>query len=113
MTPADAQMVVLTACQATCPREKTSDVIGVGLVCHDCYNASVRARRAARKAQLAAEPRCEVPGCKARGAWIAGSERTLLCGRHLKRARVSVSRYGILGLTATGERKHLLAWATQ
>ena len=53
--------------------------------CSDCYNAAVFARRARRKAELDAMPRCEVPGCKHRGNYRSAG--TLICGRHMKRAQ--------------------------
>ena len=48
----------------------------------------------ARKAQLDAMPRCEVPGCKRRGTarWGWGNNRALLCGRHGKRAEREFNR---------------------
>lgn len=56
-------------------------------VCVECYNAYVRARKAARRAQLDDLPRCEVASCTARGAWTVGHARVLLCGRHKERVR--------------------------
>lgn len=53
-------------------------------VCDTCWNASVQARKAARKAQLAAMPRCEVPGCTRRGTQVVWGH-TLMCGHHLRR----------------------------
>lgn len=61
-----------------------------GALCIDCIAAHNARAREARKAQLAAAPRCEVPGCRYRGAWRASG--VLLCGRHLKRARAEVRR---------------------
>ncbi len=59
--------------------------------CIDCYRAAqplefaARAEyEAARKRQLAKEPRCTVDGCKRRGA--VTSFGTLLCRAHFKRA---------------------------
>lgn len=53
--------------------------------CWKCRNSSILEQRAARKAQLAAMPRCEVPNCNARGAWR--SLGVLLCTKHLRRAQ--------------------------
>jgi hypothetical protein len=57
-------------------------------------NAAHRKYREERKAQLAALPRCQVPGCKARGTWNAGSADgpVLMCGRHLKAAQREFQR---------------------
>ena len=56
--------------------------------CGGCA-ADARAKyKAARAAELAAEPRCLVPGCKRRGTFRAGSyNAALICGRHLKAAQ--------------------------
>lgn len=65
--------------------------------CAACHNADYYAQKAARKVQLAAEPRCEVEGCKARGAWRCGAEpAALLCGRHLKAARAKNAPSGAM-----------------
>jgi hypothetical protein len=52
-------------------------------VCGDCWNASVKARREDRKAELAQEPRCEVPGCKHRATYTV-YYTVGMCGYHLK-----------------------------
>ena len=58
--------------------------------CQACSHAEYDARKAARKAELAAMPRCEVPGCRARGKWTVGAiEQVRLCGRHLTAARAA------------------------
>ena len=54
--------------------------------CGSCHNAAFYARREARKAQLATEPRCEVPNCHRRGAQLV-SHHTLMCQAHFKRAQ--------------------------
>ncbi len=61
------------------------------LVCCDCWNAGVDARKAARKAQLAEMPRCEVPGCKSRGT-LTVARLTLMCGRHFHKAESEMVR---------------------
>jgi len=54
--------------------------------CVDCIGRRIEAGNLRRKAQLAAEPRCEIHGCTRRGAWHVGIGRVLLCGGHKKRA---------------------------
>ena len=87
--------------------------------CFACAKAADDARRAARRAELAALPRCEVPGCKARGTWRVGGN-LLLCKRHLTRAQGARARTlagpcAILGcLTQAGtDRESLLKFAQQ
>lgn len=57
-------------------------------LCTDCITRLNRDWRVKRKAQLATEPRCEVPNCKRRGTkrygW--GGDKALLCGQHGKQA---------------------------
>jgi len=81
--------------------------------CTDCYNATVGRSRAQRKAELAAEPRCEVSGCRRRGNWRAAG--VLLCGRHLKAAQREHTRvtggFGILGGLMDYDRSDVLRWA--
>ena len=69
--------------------------------CRDCVKAAAELNRVylaemkrARKAELDALPRCEVPGCKYRGTarWGSGNNRALLCGRHGKRAEREFNR---------------------
>lgn len=56
--------------------------------CCTCWNQSVADRRAARKAELAAMPRCEVSRCSRRGTWDVGHAPTVkLCGQHKNKAR--------------------------
>ena len=61
-------------------------------VCSECWNEGVYARRAERKAELAAMPRCEL--CKRRGTSHVGSgrDRVLLCGRHTANAKAGYIR---------------------
>ena len=59
-----------------------------GHLCSPCWNARVDARKAKRKVDLAAMPRCEANGCKARGRWRIGGH-TLLCGKHTDRAKAN------------------------
>lgn len=62
-----------------------------GALCGPCIGKRNEAAREARKAQLAALPRCEVTGCKCRGNFrVAGV--ALLCGRHLSAAKRSKAR---------------------
>ena len=82
--------------------------------CMACHNAAIAGRRAERKAQLAAEPRCEVAGCRRRGNWRTGG--VLLCGRHMKAAQREHTRIaassGIFGGLMDYDRMDLLRWAT-
>src|SRR3990172_13059978 len=64
--------------------------------CTECHNRGYYERKAARKAQLAALPRCEF--CNRRGSFIAVGS-VLLCGQHLREAQHKASAFGIFGLT--------------
>ena len=81
--------------------------------CTDCVAKANVEARAARKAQLAAEPRCEVAGCSRRGSWRAMG--VLLCGAHLKAAKREQARVaaplGILGGLMTFGRDDIIHWA--
>jgi hypothetical protein len=57
---------------------------GGGALCADCINRINRQIREERRRQLAAMPRCEVPGCNRRAT--IRHNGTGLCGRHWKRA---------------------------
>lgn len=81
--------------------------------CCDCHNTAVREYREARRASLAAEPRCEVDGCHRRGAYKAGHESVLLCGAHLRRAQAVAARAGVFGMGVQWERAAVLAAAGQ
>ena len=68
-----------------CTHNRKSCETSAGACCTDCWNASVAARRAERKAQLDTEPRCAC--CKRRGAYsCGGTDPVLLCGRHYNQA---------------------------
>ena len=79
----------------------------------DTHNAAVAEYRAARAAQLAAMPRCEVTGCKSRATYRAGSEGTGICGRHLNRAQATAARAGVWGSGTNWTRATVLAAATR
>ncbi|MHB1525011.1 MAG: hypothetical protein ACYCZN_01805 [Candidatus Dormibacteria bacterium] len=79
--------------------------------CCDCHNRAVREYQAARRASLAAEPRCEVDGCRRRGAYKAGHESVLLCGAHLRRAQAVAARAGVFGMGVQWARETVLAAA--
>ena len=77
--------------------------------------------RAARKAELGAERRCEVPGCSRRGSWTL-AHVLLVCGSHRKKIegaayrKVAGSGLGCLALGGAGpvyNRGSLLALAQQ
>lgn len=83
----DAQTTILRACgHPTHPSRVCEVDMGKGerlRVCADCYNASVAARRAERKAYLATLDRCAVPGCTRRATIaINGLD---ICGTHRRR----------------------------
>lgn len=59
-------------------------------LCLDCWTVQNAKYREERKQALAAAPRCEAPGCKARGAWKTTG--VLLCRRHLR--AVEAAWYG-------------------
>ena len=88
--------------------------------CVQCISKHNRERRENRKAEMAALPRCEVPGCKRRGNWKAGQEKVLLCGHHLKAAKiahqkaVNIATGGVLflGDQIPSSRDSVLKWAT-
>ena len=65
--------------------------------CVDCIAAINRRMREERKAQLAAMPRCEVDGCKARATYtVAGVVR--MCGRHVRKAEARAAGFGWLAM---------------
>lgn len=84
--------------------------------CCDCISARNRNAKAARKAALDAEPRCEVARCRRRGAWKLGG--VLLCGGHTKRAKaghakVAASMGGLaLFIPVDYDRTSILFWAS-
>jgi len=82
--------------------------------CTDCLDKANVEARAKRKAQLAAEPRCEVTGCKRRGNWRSAG--ALLCGRHMKAARAghykATASFGILGALMEYDCTDVLTWAS-
>ena len=61
--------------------------------CVPCISASNAEARAARKAALAAAPRCCVPSCGMRANLTHNG--TGICGRHFKRARATVERRAV------------------
>jgi hypothetical protein len=74
-------------------------------VCCACWNTYAIRRRAIRKAQLAAAPRCEV--CTRRGT--VRTCGVLLCGQHFARAERAVQSDGGLFGTVVLDRESLLA----
>lgn len=78
-------------------------------LCGDCIGAHHRAAAAKRKAQLAAEPRCEVGGCKRRGAVRARG--ALLCKAHFERAQNRLQGFGIFGMAFDANRDAVLSLA--
>ena len=65
--------------------------------CGECHNKGVFERRAARKAQLAAEPRCEVPGCGRRASQLV-AHTTLMCQAHYERAKDRILNRAAVGM---------------
>lgn len=54
--------------------------VGIIAACDACAKSIDAHNKAIRKGELDALPRCECPGCKARGRWrIPGM---LVCGKH-------------------------------
>jgi hypothetical protein len=89
----------------------------IGPVCAACaftlYHRDKAEQKAARKAKLAAMPRCEACD-KRRGSWRYGP--VLLCGRCLKIARRASAKLGAIGaisLQSSGTdvvRRAILTW---
>ena len=65
-----------------------------GALCTDCINEINRRIREERRRQLAAMPRCAVPGCNRRATvWHPNREHgTGLCGHHWRRAEQEICR---------------------
>ena len=59
-------------------------------LCSDCISRRNGRAREARRAQLAAAPRCEVPGCGRRAAFTHNGVG--ICGAHIKRAQAELRR---------------------
>ena len=98
------------------PQWKASIAAGkVIAYCTDCIAALNKEHDIQRKAELAAMPRCEVPGCKRRGSWKAAG--VLLCGAHLKKAKHGHARAASAGgglalfLPMEFDRLDVLQWA--
>ena len=103
----DARRILDRCARGLCPSgaAKSSEVADGRRVCCPCWNEHVTAWRAARKAELATLPRCEVPGCEHRGTWqFTGG--VLLCGWHARTVKTHVQRLrasmGGLGLFVAG-----------
>ncbi len=112
----------LSACRHN-DRWYTTDFPKRGQVsyCADCETtnrhleiAIREAYKAARKADLNAQARCEVGTCKRRGVTLVGHSKTLLCGAHSKRARARHARTaGPFYMPAPADTKAtVLKWAT-
>lgn len=86
-------------------------------LCCNCSNQRLRLWQERRKAQLAAEPRCEVDGCKARGTMYGGDDHVLLCGRHFNRVKrgfdAASARSGMPWLHCPTPRDYVLKLAVQ
>ena len=90
-----------------------------GALCTECINAINAEIRQARRRQLAAMPRCAVPGCRHRATrWHPNREHgTGLCGLHWRRAeRTLLARMAATGLLLVGavvvSREELVQAAT-
>lgn len=89
--------------------------------CMTCHNLEYNERKAERKAELAAMPRCEAPkGCGRRGTWHVGNptpdgRRALLCGQHKKQVDRKVAGFGSFGMFIVwdGDRGAVLALLTE
>jgi NMD protein affecting ribosome stability and mRNA decay len=87
-------------------------------LCVDCIARRNETWRQNRRAQLAAAPRCEVPGCERRGAWHVGAGRVLMCGAHRRRAHLGFHRANsgnpfALFMPPPSDRASVLAWAQE
>ena len=71
------------------PQHPWRGVSGTAL-CADCIACRNERSREARRAQLAAAPRCEVPGCQRRAAY--SHNNVGMCGAHIKRAQAELRR---------------------
>lgn len=73
-----------------------------------------KAYKAARKADLDAQARCEVETCNRRGVTLVGHSGTLLCGAHSKHAKAyHASVAGPFWMPAPADTKaQVLKWAT-
>jgi hypothetical protein len=110
----DTQTAIILGC--THPTGRACVDVGGGRLvdcCTACWNASVTARRAARKAQLAERPKdCERCGRRPH-TWTYGPYR--LCGR-CKTATAgehhrAAAPHGILGMLAVEPLVDTAAWA--
>ena len=76
------------------------------------HEANYRARiKAERKAQLAALPRCEVPGCTRRGA-LKVAHCMLMCKAHYQAANSKAQSWGIFGGLLNPSRETLISMVT-
>ena len=94
----DVQETILRACSHEGERRSEVKMPGGEIiwVCCDCWNASVYARRAERKAALAALPRCEINGCRRRATGTIGYRGACasVCGRHAKKVERAFDAMG-------------------
>ncbi len=84
---AEQVLAVMTGCQH---ENKRGRYWGCE-ACWDCTWAAYSLYKKLRKAQLAEEPRCEVPGCRARGT-LTVARSTLMCKRHFQKAEAEMGR---------------------
>ena len=84
-----------------------------GRGCWDCHRAQEAADKLARKAELDAMPRCQVPGCKRRGTHTLQQGIILMCGRHTKQVQAQHRRNvgGFLFACLTYTREQLIRLA--
>jgi hypothetical protein len=110
----DAATQILHDCRHTDRTCEVSMGHGVKLMtCTDCYNAQVYARRAAEKAQRAAEPK-DCQRCAAKPVrWTYGGYR--LCGRckttTQKEHQHAAAQAGVFGLFAQAPLVDTTTWA--
>lgn len=99
----DARQILDRCARGLCPSgaAKNSELSDGRHVCCPCWNQHVDAWRAARKAELATLPRCDVPRCRHRGTLQFAAD-SLLCGwharpvkTHFRRLRASMSGLGL------------------
>ena len=83
---AQSQEQTCRDCGLTAGKAIVVPQLGGFALCYQCGNRANQIIRDARKAQLAAMPRCEAPDCKRRATLLIGHDRVGLCKRHYDQA---------------------------
>jgi len=96
-----AAFAILDHCDHSRKTHEFSNPDGSSLwTCQECSNAYHQAWKAARKAQLDAMPRCEIPGCSRRATYSAFSVG--MCGFHLNKAQRAHQKAMLTGAGGMG-----------